>query len=96
MNGLEEHYRQMIREEVRAVIVDDLAAIREGLEELQAGTPPELRGMLTLDQVGEYLGVTSQTARKWCHENRVKLHKIGAATRVHGEDVYRVLKSKLK
>lgn len=88
--NFEEQYRQMIREEIRAAIADDLAAIREELAELRAGIPSELRGLLTLDQVGEYLGVTSQTARKWCHENRVPLHKVGAATRVRGEDVHRV------
>lgn len=95
MNGIEENFRQMIREEVRAAIADELAAIRAGLEGLLEGTPAELRGLLTLDELANYLNVkSSQTARKWCHENRIRLQKVGTATRVHGDDVYNALKRK--
>lgn len=89
--GLDNYFRQMIREEVRAAVGDDLQAIREEVAELRPGLPAELRGLLTLDQVAEYLGVHSQTARAWCNKKRIKLHKIGTATRVLGEDVHRVL-----
>lgn len=94
MNSLEDNFRQMIREEIRTAIGEGLSAILEQLAEIRNGTPAELRGMLTLDQVAEYLGVHQQTARAWCHKNKVKLHKIESTTRVMGEEVHSVLTRK--
>lgn len=74
-------------------LVNEVRQLRQEVAELKKGTPPELSGLVTLHQVADYLGVKShQTARAWCHKNKVKLRKIGASTRVLGEDVYRVLK----
>ena len=95
MNGFEEHYRQMLREEIAAAVGEELRAMREELAELRNGIPPELRGLLTLDQVADYLGVkSSQTARAWCHKNKIKLRKVGSGTRILGEDVYNAIKRK--
>ncbi len=74
-------------------LVDEVRQLRQEVAELKKGIPAELSGLVSLHQVADYLGVKShQTARAWCHKNKVKLRKIGAATRVLGEDVYRVLK----
>mgnify|MGYP001386512059 CR=1 FL=1 len=91
--NFEENIRQIIREEVRAAIGAQLVAIRAELEEIREGTPAELRGLMTLEQLSDYLGVkSSQTARAWCNKNKIKLRKIGTATRVLGADVHQVLK----
>ncbi|MCB0565801.1 MAG: helix-turn-helix domain-containing protein [Phaeodactylibacter sp.] len=95
MSVLDDNFRRMIREEVRAAIGDELGAIRASLEELREGTPAELRGLMSLDQVADYLGVKStQTARKWCNQNRIRLRKIGNNTRVFGDDIYNVMTRK--
>ncbi len=92
---MEEMVRQIIREEVRAAIGVDLAALRAEVEELRAGLPGELRGMLSLAEVAAFLGVKSeQTARAWLHRNGVKLRKVGSATRVLGADVHGAITKK--
>lgn len=92
MNSMDEYFRAMLREEISATVGEELQALREELAELKKGPPPELRGMITLDQLTDYLGVCETTARKWCHQNEIKLHKVASNTRVLGEDVHRVLK----
>lgn len=91
--GIDTAIREAIREVIRAELLAELQQLRAELAELKSGPPAELRGMLTLQQLADFLEVSSQqTARKWCHQNKVKLRKVAGATRVLGEDVHRVLK----
>lgn len=94
MDSIDHYIRAALREEIRAAIGDEIRQLREEVAELRAGPPAELRGMLTYDQLGEYLGVSGKAAREWCHRNGVKIHEIGANRRILGEDVRRVLNRK--
>lgn len=93
--GMDDLFRQMLREELSAGIGEELRSLRSEIAELKAGPPAELRGMLSLEQLAAYLGVRSeQTARAWCCRQGIRLRKVGSATRVLGSDVHAALSKK--
>lgn len=55
-----------------------------------------MRRLLTVDQVSECLGVRSSTIRRWIHQRRVPVVKLGRAVRFREEDVERLIRDGLR
>lgn len=95
LNGTHTQVIHLIDASPLEELVQEVKALRSEVAELRAGLPPELRGMLSLEQLAAYLGVRSeQTARAWCCRQGIRLRKVGSATRVLGSDVHAALSKK--